>query len=414
MEKIQDNTMKNAEKYIYDNWDNVIRKNTEDNDTLIGLPFSYTVPCAEGTFQELYYWDTYFTNIGLIISNRIDIAKNNVDNMLYLVKRFGFMPNGNRTYFKYRSQPPFLSEMVKDIFEKTLDTVWLAEAYKTLKTEYDFWQGYRTTSTKLNRYFGQLKTFKESAPDICDRMGMALPDNDAECELLGQSFYSIGESGWDCSSRFTMYSQNIIPVDLNSLLYGMENNMAEFSKILKLNDTDMWLNRADKRLELMNKIMWDEKIGAFCDYDFVNQNKRTLVSTAMFYPMLFGASSKAQTKSAVKLLEKLEFKYGVSACENRNDILNLQWDYPNGWACQQYIVIKALAENGYIEDAIRIAKKYATLVEKVFEETGHLWEKYNVVTGEVSVNREYETPTMMGWSAGVYLYCIKFIEKNTI
>ena len=102
-------------EFILDNWDKVIRENKEDKDTLIGLPYPYTVPCISGMFQEMYYWDTYFTNVGLILSGRIDQAKNNVDNMSYLISRYGFMPNGNRTRYLNNSQPPFLSMMVMEI-----------------------------------------------------------------------------------------------------------------------------------------------------------------------------------------------------------------------------------------------------------------------------------------------------------
>ena len=99
----------NVREYIGSNWDNTTRFFTEDNDTLIGLPYPYTVPCIEGKFQEMYYWDVYFTNVGLIKSGRLSQAKNNVDNMCYLINKFGFVPNGNRTYYLSRSQPPFLS-----------------------------------------------------------------------------------------------------------------------------------------------------------------------------------------------------------------------------------------------------------------------------------------------------------------
>lgn len=87
----------NVEKYIYDNWSSTVRYVPDDAGDVIGLPYPYTVPgLDEKIFNELYYWDTYFTNAGLILSNNIEQAKNNVDNILYLVKKFGFMPNANR------------------------------------------------------------------------------------------------------------------------------------------------------------------------------------------------------------------------------------------------------------------------------------------------------------------------------
>ena len=66
-------------------------------------------------FLEMYYWDTYFTNVGLISEGRVELAKSNVDNMLWMVEKYGFMPNGNRNYYLNRSQPPFLWRAVKHI-----------------------------------------------------------------------------------------------------------------------------------------------------------------------------------------------------------------------------------------------------------------------------------------------------------
>ncbi len=402
--------MTKVEKFILENWESVIRVNTKDKDTLIGLPYPYTVPCAEGKFQELYYWDTYFTNVGLMLQGKIEIAKNNVNNMLFLVEKFGFMPNGNRTHYQYRSQPPFLSQMVLELYAETKDIDWLFKAYCTLEKEYSFWQKERITPSGLNRYHGQIKDFTESASSLCRRVGLDMPSDIKTKNRYGESAYSLCESGWDCSSRFAFFAQDINPVCLNSLLYGFEKNMAYFSKVLGNGDSKDWNRRSIERKMLMNNIMWDKNIGAFCDYNFVENKRRTLASTAMFYPMFFNLEDENQSNQTIKTLKKLEQKYGVACCENREDILSLQWDYPHGWACQQYMVIKALLNYGFVSEANRIAQKYVDVVDKVFDETGHLWEKYNVLSGTVSVTKEYVTPTMMGWSAGVYIYCNKFLK----
>lgn len=124
--------------YIENNWNRTIKYNPVDDGTLIGLPYPYSVP-AVGYFDEMYYWDTFFTNKGLAISGKMEQVRNNTDNMLYLVERYGFMPNGNRTEYLTRSQPPFLSFMVRDVFEYYKDMEWLAEAYDILEKEYTFW-----------------------------------------------------------------------------------------------------------------------------------------------------------------------------------------------------------------------------------------------------------------------------------
>ena len=140
-----------VKEYIASHWDECIKENRNDFDTLVGLPYPYIVP-AVGHFDEMYYWDTYFTNIGLILAGRAMQAKFNVDNMLNLISRFGFMPNGNRNYYLTRSQPPFLSYMVSDIFDFFKDKAWLAGAFLMLEKEYNFWMTKRITKTGLNQY----------------------------------------------------------------------------------------------------------------------------------------------------------------------------------------------------------------------------------------------------------------------
>lgn len=114
--------------YITDNFPKTIRCNKKDSGTLIGLPHRYTVPCTSDMFEELYYWDIYFINAGLLAEGNTELAKDNIDNMLYMVDKFGFMPNGNRTYYLDRSQPPFLSQMIRELYEVSRDKEWLAKA----------------------------------------------------------------------------------------------------------------------------------------------------------------------------------------------------------------------------------------------------------------------------------------------
>ena len=150
-------------------------------------------------------------------------------------------------------------------------------------------------------------------------------------------------------------------------------------------------------------LLWNEKIGAFCDYNFTNGKKADIISVAQFYPLFSGVATKDQAERTVELLSEIEAEFGVACCEKREDLYGLQWDYPNGWACLQYVVVHGLLRYGYRKEALRIAEKYKCLVEKVFKTTGKLWEKYDVTTGDVSHNKEYETPAMMGWTAGVYI-----------
>lgn len=402
----------NVKAFILENWDKTVRTNTADEGDLIGLPKPYTVPCIEGTFQEMYYWDTYFTNIGLLLSGKVEQAINNTENMAYLIERYGKMPNGSRTFYLNRSQPPFFSQAVRDIFEVTGDAEWLDRMYSAAEKEYSFWCENRMTESGLNRYYcdGGDGFGLDAAEYLCERCGLDKPD-EADIEEYSKCLMSFCESGWDCTSRFDMRAHEFNALDLNSLLYGMEKNMEYFSEVLKNGKSGVWLARAEKRKLLMNRLMWNTENKAFYDYDFKKQKVSDFFSAASFYPLAFGLATKEQAEKTVACLPKIEMLYGTAGCEKRNDNRHLQWDYPNGWGCLQYIVIKGLLNYDYKSDALRIAGKYASLVESNFEKTGTLWEKYNVVTGEVSTASEYKTPTMMGWSAGVYLYVLNLTKK---
>ncbi len=395
----------NVREYIGSNWDNTIRFFTEDNDTLIGLPYPYTVPCCEGAFQEMYYWDVYFTNVGLIKSGRLSQAKNNVDNMCYLINKFGFMPNGNRTFYLSRSQPPFLSQMVRCIYEKTEDVQWLGECFKALEKEHEFWENERQTPCGLNRYYGRFSKgdLIDFSGLLCRRFNIEKPDDEAVAESYGKAMYSFAESGWDCNSRMGLDCYNYAWTDLNSLLFGLETDMAFFSAELKNGCEAIWMEKAEQRRNHMTKLLWNNTPGAFFDYNFETGKQSDVISVAQFYPLFTGVCTEEQAERTVKLLDAIEAEFGVACCEKREDLYGLQWDYPNGWACLQYIVVHGLLRYGYREDALRIAEKYKRLVEKVFEETGKLWEKYDVTTGDVSHNKEYKTPDMMGWTAGTYI-----------
>ncbi len=404
-------TKQKIKKYISETWQSTIRFNKEDRDTLIGLPLPYSVSGYDDVFQEMYYWGTYFTNMGLIISNQIDQAKNNVDNMVYLINRFGFVPNANRKWGLNRSQPPFLSQMVREIYDITNDGTWLLGCYSALKKEYAFWMKERITDCGLNRYSGECHDADKYCNAFCARLKLDRPKDKSLIEEYANSFLSGAESGWDFSSRCGLVQHKFAWVDLNSLLYGVEKNMEYFSAKLNFGEENFWKEKANTRKELMNKLMWNNKLGVFCDYNFVEGENRDFISLAMLYPLFTGLATDEQAKTTLEKLEKLELPYGLSSCENREDLYNLQWDYPHVWPPLQLIAIKALIRYGYVDEAKRIAKKYLEVVELNFEKHGRLWEKYNGIDGEISITKEYKTPPLMGWSASIYLFCDEFIGE---
>ena len=408
-----------VEIFIKEHWDNCVRCNKEDDGTLIGLPYPYVVP-SEEAFNELYYWDTYFTNRGLILSDRAELAKNNTDNILYLVEKLGFMPNGNRTFYLRQSQPPFLSLMVRDIFECFRDDSWLNGAYSTLCKEYSFWMTYRLSEIGLNHFdAGNTPVYTTPLENDNDCMGVdslkrrnQYVPHEREPELK-RHYLTTCESGWDVNPRWEYCAYDYVHTELNCLLYALEKNMEYFSTVLENGDEDKWKQRAENRKQLMLEYMTDEN-GLFTDYNTRTGKHSEVFSAAALYPFFTGLADECHVKPLSENLSRIEEKYGIVACEKNDAPGRFQWDYPNSWACLQSIAIKALDSYGLKEDAKRIAEKYISLVEGVFEEKGILLEKFNAVDFRqppVSESANNKTPSMLGWSAGAYLEAKEYVKK---
>ncbi|MBQ8849036.1 MAG: alpha,alpha-trehalase [Clostridia bacterium] len=373
-----------------------------DTDTIIGLPYPYSVPTPGNTFRALYYWDTYFTNLGLICTGNIKQAKYNVNDMLYMADRFGFVPNGSRMKYLTRSQPPFLSIMVRDIYEVEKNNEWLEYAYRCLAKEYDFWNKKRTFDDGLSHY-GYTPT-DGSFEYLYDRwVGRTGVTADVTKLEMAGNYIAQAESGWDFTPRFGIRGQYICCPDLNSLLWQLEKNMAYFSEALENNEAHEWESLSEKRRQKINEVLWDDDRGCFADVDRTDQKAGDIFSVASYYPMFVGLATKEQARVLRDRLSELEHEYGVCPCSLHSEAGRFQWDSPNVWPCLQWIIYKALKNYGYDTDANRIALKYTQLVDRVEKETGQLWEKYNADTGDCDAACEYQTPPMLGWTAGVYL-----------
>ena len=397
-------------EYIEKNLRLSIRENIEDQEPLLGLPYPYLIPSACDMFQEMYYWDTYFANKGLILRGNVQQAKYNVDNLRSLLERFGFVLNGNNRWFCNNSQPPFLALMVRDIYEATGDKVWLQDAYASIRKEHDFWTERRMTECGLNRY--DCEPLPESwipgaVAGMVQRLGYRPDKTDVE---LARGMYAAGESGWDCTPRLTHESYCYAAVDLNSLLYAQEDQLAFFALELALSEeSDAWIRGKEERAQTMRQYL-KGKDGIFNDYNTETGKLSPLASTACFYPLFVQMATEEEATAAVKLLDRLEKDHGLVVCEESNVPGNFQWGYPNGWPPMHYITVMGLLSYGYREEALRIAGKYVKLVESCFEQTGHFWEKYNVVEGNVEVLDEYKMPAMLGWTFGVYVSFQKLLE----
>jgi len=406
----------NVHNYILKNWDASIRdpKNKEDSKlSNVKLPNKYTTPCIDDEFKNFYYWDTYFTNLGLLEDGRIDDARNNLKIMKFFVNIYGFVPNADHLIFG--SQPPFFTRGVYDLYQKTKDLKDIELFINELISELDFWEFDRMTRCGLNQYkCGFNDTHCYLAYDYFANRVNGLTDSEKKIERIEmtKNFYAIAESGWDINLRYKTPSNRFASldfanVDLNSILYDAEMKLSEMLSLVgRDKDAKVFETKALKRKQLMLKLMTN-KDGILLDYNFKQNNLSKTISAASLYPFAFGVSNNS--KACLDLFNQLDNKYGISAAISHGNDNYMQWDYPHMWPTNAYIAYLALKNTNNIKEAEIIKNQYMSTVEKCFEKTNKLWEKYNSLTGEVSSTCEYKTPSMMGWTAGIYEY---FFNNN--
>jgi len=408
---------------------------------LLYLPHPYVVP--GGRFNEMYGWDSYFISVGLLEAGRVELAKHMTDNHLYQVRHYGTVLNANRTYYLTRSQPPFLATMVRNVFQATRDTSWLADAVPALKTYYEYWTTgpHRAGDTGLSRYYG---LGEGPAPEVVmgeqDAEGQSHYDcirayyrendvtaydeslfYDAAADTLTSLFYkadrSMRESGFDPSNRFGPFNVGIIhyaPVGLNSFLYRYERDLSEIMAALGRSDAaKQWDLRAGQRRRRMNDLMWNDSTGTYRDYNFRTQTQNDYPFATAFAPLWVGLASEEQAAATARTLWQLEAPGGVLTSTRRT---GNQWDAPFGWAPLQMIAVEGLRRYGYHAAADRLSAKFVDLVNKEFQEHGVILEKYDLVQREsdVSAGIEYgysENVVGFGWTNAVVLRLLDRVSK---
>lgn len=403
--------LKKTHEYIKSGWEKsrVAKESAVDPDMYVA-PF--TPPCINGPFRALFYWDTYFTDKGLIADGLTDYAKDNADNLLFAADSYGFVPNAlTKNLLKFCSQPPYLHYTVADIYEQTGDEAWLKKAYGALKKEYSFWQTERITPVGLNRYYHHHLPQKE----LCDyydyvaenRLKIPKDISEKEKALLAHDFIAVAESGMDWTPRFIKGGANFIPIDLNCNLYAMEKRLAEWAKKFEPDKEKDFAAAAEKRKELLKKYCL-AKDGLYYDYDYVTNERSIIKCSAQFFPFMAGICSD---KRAFNELKTLLGAYGVFCTEKVTDNgVTYQWGYPNSWAPDNFLAYEAAKRCGLKEESRKIAAKYLRTVSEAFSKTGRLWEKYDGENGGVAVVNEYEVPEMLGWTGGVF----EFFYKRTV
>ncbi len=413
----------NIIEHIEELW-NVLQRNADkpvEGSSLIALPYPYIVP--GGRFQEIYYWDSYFTMLGLAKSDKWNVIENMIENFAFLINQNGFIPNGNRTYFLSRSQPPYFSKMI-ELLASHIGTHIYAKYINEMQKEYDFWMD-KTQPTKhvvqmhdgslLNRYYDQLD---KPRPEAYEKELELAEQYNGDKKLLFQNLRAACESGWDFSGRwFTdgkTFTQidilNIAPVDLNCLLFHLESSLAlAYRHINNKTETNEYTRKAMLREDAINKYFYNEDDGWFYDYYINTKALSTQRTIAGITPFFFDIPSSEKIVKAADIIREKFLKPGgvVTTLVNSGQ----QWDAPNGWAPLQWITIKALDEYGEINLAQEIAKRWAQLNIKVYKNTGKLMEKYNVVDTDVTAGGgEYPSQDGFGWTNGVLLKILKTYE----
>ena len=391
-------------EYISNSWDKSLRQKGHRPDGIV-LPYPYNSPCAEGLFDEFYYWDTCFINKGLITDGKYEYAMQNLLNMAYLIQRYGYMPNAAVEGMLNRSQPPLFGMMCYDLYHATQDERLKQKVLPALKTEYEYWMKNRILPCGLNAYGNsatkEVKVYM--ATEFEQRLGKKF---EADREELGSNVLAECESGWDFSPRFNHRCTEYAPIDLNCIMYINEMVIATFES--DLIEKQKYENFALLRKQKMLKYMFN---GEFLNDAIPEKTVSNTVSVATLFPFLVGIQSDKITLK--KLLYRLECKNGISACEKQNYNNTIyQWGYPNMWAPLVYFAFFALKQSGLIVDANRIGEKYLTAVEKTFEKTLKLWEKYDAETGEKATVNEYTETQMLGWTAGVYNLLFDLIRRK--
>ena len=406
-----------AAQHINDLWP-VLTRQADQNTagTLLPLPKPYIVP--GGRFGEIYYWDSYFTMLGLQSAGRTDLIDNMVDNFAYLIDTYGHIPNGNRSYYLSRSQPPFFSLMTG--LTKGGEAAYLPQ----LEKEYVFWMnGVDSLSaqnpafrrvvrlpdgTVLNRYWDDRPAPRpESYREDVETARRAA---DRPAEEVYRNIKAAAESGWDFSSRWSVDSQlvhintvEIIPVDLNCLLWNLEKTLQRvYTQKGNAEKAAACGRRADDRAKAIRRLCYNAKAGWFEDYNWKKAAQTGHLSLAGMYPLFFKIAEQKEADACAMTLQSQFLRPGGLVCTPVHT--HQQWDAPNGWAPLHWISIAGLRNYNQTALADEVKHRWVDLCTAVYQRTGKMLEKYNVEDlGLHTGGGEYPVQDGFGWTNGVLL-----------
>lgn len=425
----------------------------QEGSSLLPLPYSYVVP--GGRFKEMYYWDSYFTMLGLKESKQYVLLENMVKNFAYLIDTYGHIPNGTRTYYLGRSQPPFFSLMIDLLASVKGDMV-----YKTylpqLQKEYNYFmqgaaklnngEAFRyVVKTKdgavLNRYWDDMDVPRQesyaedvaTADKACDDLAMKSKWRSVEAkekalsELRKKIYRDLRAaacSGLDFSNKWfadgehieTIHTTDFIAADLNGLLLHLEDVLAKAYRLKKdKTNANLYQSKSVARNIALIKYCWNDDVNFFTDYDFVMNEKSKALTPMGIFPFCFinlkNSANRDRLNKAAEILKNKLLKEGGLQCTKTS--AHQQWDAPNGWAPMQWMSIVALERGNQKELAKTIAQRWIKINKKVYLSTGKLMEKYNVIdTDLIGGGGEYPGQDGFGWTNGVLISLIKKYGNN--
>lgn len=409
-------------QHIAELWHVLERKNRRDRGSLIALPNAYVVP--GGRFSEQFYWDSYFIMVGLAVDGRWDMIEGMMKNYAYMMRKFGFIPTANRTYFLSRSQPPFFAQMVKLLARHKGRTRTYVEYLPYMLLEHHFWMKGRKKLVKrenkafarvaempngilLNRYYDNKTTPRPES--LREDMETVVGAPEREPDRLYLHLRAAAESGWDFSARWfndpsdirTIHTADIIPVDLNCLLYLLEETIAETYRLLHQPLLSYKFQAAaDRRVRGIQEYCWSDEKGFFVDYNFHKGESTERLTLAGVFPLYAKIATTKQAAAVAKRIEKDFLKKGglISTLVETGQ----QWDAPNGWAPLHWITIEGLRNYGYHQLADEIKKRWTKTNIDLFKKKAKMVEKYDVVNpGQLGGGGEYPLQDGFGWTNGV-------------
>jgi len=386
--------------------------------SLIRVPEPYVTP--GGRFRELYYWDSYFTAEGLAACGNLERVEDLVENFAWLIKEYGHVPNANREYYRTRSQPPMFASLL-GVLERECGFDAVEPHLRVLEREYEFWMDGReslsapSSSTRrvvtladgtLNRYWDDAATPRPES--YREDVALAERATDRDDADLFRDVRAACESGWDFSGRWcrgddltTIRTTDLVPVDLNATLYGVESSLARWFDAAGDDDrADRYAAAATSRADAVNEYCWDADAGFYFDYDVSADRRSETWTLAAISPLFFGLADDEQADAVADALESKFLREGglVTTLSETGQ----QWDAPNGWAPLHWLAVIGLERYGHDDLAREIATRWVRLVEDVFDRTGKLVEKYNVCDTTLRAGGgEYPLQDGFGWTNGV-------------